>query len=173
MLSAYRLLTFVVLLAGFSPLHAQDGFVITLKGDTLRGRVVLQPQSTVDQLMLKANRKTHLTARDVRSVVLGKVQYRPVAFDGRLRFMKIVREGYLSLLSFQSTYQSFAFDGSLLMKADGSMLEVPRINFRKDLPPFIDQPALADSITQGLLTLSNILEIVDHYNKNVDRLTRQ
>lgn len=168
-----RLLTVVLFFAGLLHLNAQDGFVVTLKGDTLKGRVILQPQATVDQLVLKSKNKTHLTARDVRSVGIGDVRYRPVVLDGRLRFMKILREGYLSLLSFQSSYQSFAFDGSLLIKADGSMLEVPRINFRKDLPPFIDQRALADSIDQGLLTLGNILEIVDRYNRNTDRLTRQ
>lgn len=172
MLSAHRLLAFVLFFAGISLIQAQNGFVVTLKGDTLKGRVIMQPQATIDQLMVKGRKKIHLTARDVRNVNIGTITYRPVVFEGRMRFMKIVRQGYLSLLSFQSSYQSFAFDGSLLMKADGSMMEVPRISFRKDLPTFIDQPALADSISQGHLTLSNILEIVDRYNRNVERLTR-
>ncbi len=153
-------------------LRAQNGWVTTRSGDTLKGRIILEPRQQIDQVQIRGEKKITLTARQVKRIRVGTDNYLPVAYDGRIRLMKIRIEGYLSLLNFQTSYTSFTYDGSLLAKADGSMMEVPRINFRRDLPPFIDQVPLADSISNGLLNLANIESIVRRYNKNVEQLTR-
>lgn len=159
-----------LLLSG-SGLRAQDGMVITLRGDTLQGRIVIEPREQIDQIQIRASKKTTLTARQVRRVTIGTTSYLPVAYDRKIRLMKILIEGYVTLLNFQSSHNSFTYDGSLLLRADGVMLEVPRLNFRKELPEFIEAPGLTDSIATGKLTLADIELIVRRYNTHMDRMT--
>ena len=151
------------------PIIAQTGddLVVTVKGDTLRGKVTLLSFEKIDQVQVKTEKKINLTALQVRTVRYNKETYRPVTYDGKLRFMKVLRDGYLSVLAYQTTPTNSAYDGMLLMKADGEMMENPRLGFRKAMPPFLNDRALGDSIDAGLLTRNDLFHVVDQYNRNI------
>lgn len=147
--------------------QTDEDLVVTLKGDTLKGRITLLSFEKIDQVQVKTDKKTILTALQVRMVRYNKETYRPVTYDGKLRFMKVLRDGYLSVLAYQTTPTNSAYDGILLMKADGEMMENPRLGFRKAMPAFLNDRALGDSIEAGLLTRNDLFHVVDQYNRNI------
>ncbi|MFM7195472.1 MAG: hypothetical protein ACKOYP_11940 [Bacteroidota bacterium] len=161
--------TLVILMLIATSAHAQssDDFVVTTKGDTLRGKVTLLAFEKIDQVQIRTDKKTILTALQVRMVRYNKDTYRPVTYDYKLRFMKVLRDGYLSVLAYQTTPTNSSWDGILLMKADGAMMENPRLSFRKAMPEFLNDPLLSDSLESGLLTRNDLYHVVDQYNRHI------
>ena len=72
--------------------------------------------------------------------------FQPVKGPYGYTFMKLVKSGYLSLLSFQPENQS-SYDGMWLLKKDGDGIEVPNLTFEKGMKKFLsDCPALVKKI---------------------------
>ena len=161
-------LTFLLTAATLSVQSQQaDDYAVTVRGDTLRGKVTLLSFEKIDQVQVKNDKKTTLTALQIRAVKFNGNIYRPVTYDSKLRFMKVLRDGYLSVLAYQTTPTNSSYDGILLMKADGAMMENPRLAFRRAMPEFLKDPVLADSIEAGLLTRNDLMHVVDQYNHHI------
>lgn len=167
MKSRLTILSIMILFCLSAYAQSSDDFVVTAKGDTLRGKVTLLAFEKIDQVQIRTDKKTILTALQVRMVRYNKDTYRPVTYDNKLRFMKVLRDGYLSVLAYQTTPTNSSWDGILLMKADGEMMENPRLSFRKAMPEFLNDPALGDSIESGLLTRNDLYHVVDQYNRHI------
>jgi hypothetical protein len=78
--------------------------------------------------------------------------------------MKLIKPGYLSILSFQAENQT-SYDGLWLLKKDGDGIEVPNLTFEKGMKKFLDDcPALVKKIDNDVLNKKDLNQIVDEYN---------
>jgi hypothetical protein len=90
--------------------------------------------------------------------------YKPVKHDNAIRFMKVVKDGYLSLLNYRIESQ-LTYNGTLLLKLDGKSIELPNLSFKKDMVSFLkDCPAVAEKIKNGDYKKRDLDRIIDAYN---------
>jgi hypothetical protein len=163
--SFVHILLLLVFLLAYQCTQAQD-YAVTVRGDTLRGDVKL--------INYGSDKKVQIQTEGKKREVVPLIQTRMVFFDGEVykpqkgpngyAYMKVVRDGFLSIYAFQQNNQ-VTYDGMLLAKRDGSSMEVPNLNFKKAMKRFLeDCPALAHKLETGDLGRRELEEIVDEYN---------
>jgi hypothetical protein len=159
-------LTAVVLLF-FSASFGQD-YIVTMKGDTLRGEARIQSYDLMDRVQhVNGRKKTTYTAVQVRQLSMNSELYAPVKLDNAIRMMKVIRSGFLSLYSFRYPNQ-MSYDGRLLVKMGTTSQEVPNIGFKRFIGSLVeDCPEVAEKVDAGEFTRNNVEELVDTYNKCV------
>lgn len=151
--------SFVLVLSG----QAQD-YVLTTRGDTLRGNISFQLIGKLESVLIKATKRETLPATQVREVWMKGKQYIPVQFNESILFMQVMTNGYLSLLAFQPP-AIMSYDGRLLQKRDGAKVEVPSLGFKKVMAKFLsDAPAVAERIQADELERKDLDEIIRQYN---------
>ena len=156
---------------GFAhPAIAQDGdgYLVTLKGDTVRGNLHILSYDLMDRVTVKGDgKKKNFTAVEVRTVFMDSSQYVAVQFENTIRLMKVIKSGYLSLYAFKLENQH-SFDGRLLVKMNGAKLEVPNIQFKKLLADFLeDCEQTYEKVKKGEFGRSEIEALIDDYNNCV------
>ncbi|MBI3220818.1 MAG: hypothetical protein HYZ44_14985 [Bacteroidetes bacterium] len=158
------LLSVVVLTIG-SLAFGQADFAVTIKGDTLKGRVRILTYDQLDrvQVVTEDNKKTY-SALEIRTLRIAGITYHTIRYDKGFRYMKLIKDGFLSLYGFRMPNQS-TYDGQYLVKKDGSGLEMPNLTFKKSLSTFLsDCPEVNERIKSGDLGRKDIDKIVDRYN---------
>lgn len=165
-------IAFAALISLFSinSVSAQD-FAVTHRGDTLRGKIKIYNFGADRKIQINTpdKKKTVLPVFQVKSVILDNEIFQPVKGPSGYEFMKLLKEGYLSLYAFQVQNQS-TYDGMLLTKRDGTSMEVPNLNFRKSMKKFLDEcPGTTAKIDDGTFARKDLTVIVDHYNECVTR----
>jgi hypothetical protein len=165
-----RILLFL-LLGSTIPTLAQEapGYLVTNKGDTLRGQVHILSYDLMDRVSVKAEgkKKKNLTAVEVRRIFIDSSEYAPVQLENTIRMMKVLKSGYLSLYAFKPE-NIYTFDGRLLVKMNGSKTEVPNIQFKKILSDFLeDCESTAEKVKIGDLGRGDLEAIIDDYNECV------
>ena len=167
-----RAIFLLVFLLTSASLRGQD-YVVTQKGDTLKGNVKPQtfgPNSKV-QVTNSDKAKTNFTLFQIRAFSFKNEIYQPVKGPNGYCFMKLKKAGYLSLYQFQLTNQT-TFDGLYLTKMDGTGMEVPNLGFKKAMSKFLqDCPTVTDKIEKGDLGKRNIDGIMDEFNECVKSKT--
>ncbi len=161
-----------VLLASLSG-YAQD-FAVTHRGDTLNGeiRILNFGSDRKIQINSKDKKKTILPITQVKNLTIDSELYRPVKGPQGYAFMKIRKDGYLSLYAFQLPNQT-TFDGMLIGKKDGTFLEVPNLGFKKAMTNFLSEcESTATKIENGTLTKKDIEAIIDDFNACIDARSR-
>jgi hypothetical protein len=154
----------ILILLQSATLFGQADYLIVTKGDTLRGQIVFQQTGQVEQATIKGDKRETFSAIYVREVFLKSIRYKPVQYDGVVRFMRILNDGYLSLLAFQPK-GLMNYDGRLLQKRDGRVLEVPTLSFKKLMSNFLkDHSVLAEQISNGTLGRGDLDSIIMNYN---------
>lgn len=153
--------------------HAQDDYVVTLKGDTLRGKVKYFAYEGVRYAGAKTKyiqltpengkKSTHQVLQTVGFRMNGEIYHTIKYYDG-YTFMKLIIGGYLSLYKYQMENQT-SWDGPYLVKKDGSVLDVPNLGFKKRVSQFLaDCPNVVNNIESGTLGKTELLKIVNDYN---------
>jgi hypothetical protein len=167
-----HLILFLLIMLVYQCASAQD-YVVTVKGDTVRGNVRplnFGPDKKV-QVTEEGKKKVSYSLPQVRSYYYKDETYQPVRNDKGYTFMKLVKSGYLSLYNFQMENQ-VTYDGQFLMKRDGKGLEVPNLSFKKIMSKFLDDcEDVAAKIDKGELTRKNLNDIVDAYNACINART--
>lgn len=162
------LTSLLILVCISSTAYAQD-YVISVKGDSLVGKVKIFNYGTEKKVQVTdANKKkTALTLFQLKSVMSEGQKYVPAKGPSGYTFMKVVKEGYLSLLAFQMENQT-AYDGRFLLKKDGQGVEVPNLTFKKTLRNFLqDCESLSLRIDNGEFSRNDLEQIIDEYNQCV------
>jgi hypothetical protein len=139
---------------------------ITTRGDTLRGAIKMFNFGAEKKIQVAGTNKSRLTLPifQVRSFVIDNDEYRPVKGPSGYAFMKVIKDGYLSLYAFQLPNQT-TFDGLFLSKKDGSGLEVPGLNFKRAMKNFMEEcPGTVSKIEDGTFGRKDLDALVDHYN---------
>lgn len=165
-----RKITLLLLVTIAIPVMAQDGYLVTMKGDTVRGKIQIQSYDLMDRVAFRVDgKKKNLPALEVRTIVLDSIKYLPVQYENKIRFMQVMKSGYLSLYAFRLDNPN-SYDGRLLVKMNGSKLEVPNIQFKKLMSDFLEDCAPAsEKVDSGELGRSKIEEIVDTYNECIKK----
>ena len=159
--------TGVILMLLFLPdfASAQTDYVIKLNGDTLKGSVKILSSDHIDRVQIMTDgTKSFFTGLQVRSVRKDNHIYRAVRYENTIRFMKVIKDGYLTLHAFTAVGQN-SWDGLYLTKLDGTGMEVPNLSFKKIMIKYLsDCPDVTKRITNGDLTKRDMERIVDLYN---------
>ncbi len=154
-----------ILCVGFHRLNAQD-YVITTKGDSITG--------TLKPLLYAPEKKVQVTTADKKKETYSMFQVRRYRFHDEIfepvkgpegyTFMRLEKEGYLSLYSYQLPNQ-VTFEGSYLMRRDGKGMDVPNISFKKSMKAYLkDCPVVVQRIENGDWGRKNLNEMIDAYN---------
>jgi hypothetical protein len=169
-----KIVLMVLLGALFQESFCQANYLITIKGDTLRGDVKILSYDLVDRVQLVADKKKKsFTALEARTVFLDKKLYHSIPYDGRYKFMILLKNGYLSLYGFRVEKQ-FAYDGRYLVKRDGEAIEVPNLRFKKSMQEFLkDCSTVREQIKNGQLGRKNLDTLLTLYNSCIDQNTQQ
>lgn len=153
-------------------LSAQD-FLITAKGDTLRGKIKIlgnQTDARIQFVNAQKERK-NFTMFQVKEVFIKNEKFIPVKNGQRYVYMKALREGYLGLYAFQLENQ-ITYDGRFFLKKDGQGLEVPNLTFKKTVSRFLSECAEVEAeMENGNLGKSDLIKIVDRFNACIEAKT--
>lgn len=164
----FFLLAFVLI----SKISISQNFIIDLKGDTLRGEIIIElPNNNYDEVQLKTDdNKIRMKAYQFLSLVKDSVTYKPVKYAEKYHLMKLISEGYLSHYQFRN--ETYDFGSNFLVKIDGDGIEVPNIGFKKGMRDYVSEcPELSERINNKELTRKDLEEIITEYNNCVDRNT--
>ncbi|MBI1770415.1 MAG: hypothetical protein HYR67_18755 [Bacteroidetes bacterium] len=155
----------IITMAAASCAFAQKDYALSAKGDTLKGELKINSFDNLDRLQVNAGgKKSSFTALQIKSFVKEGITYQSVKYDNSIRFMRVIKSGYLSLLAFNQTNQG-SWDGRYLTKKDGSSMEVPNLAFKKLLSKYLgDCQEVHDRIENGELPKRDLEKIVDLYN---------
>jgi len=163
---------FLFLLSTLEHAQAQD-FVVTTLGDTVRGEVKPLFFSVDKKVQLKGadKKKTVYPMFKVLAFQYKEEIYQPVKGPEGYTFMKLRKEGYLSIYNFQLPNQA-SFDGLYLSRKDGTGMEVPNLSFKKFMKNFLeDCPSVVEKIDNGDLGKRELDQIVDEYNECINDKT--
>jgi hypothetical protein len=143
-----------------------DDYVVSIKNDTLRGKIEIQTYGTIDRVQVVSvdKKKTILTAIQVATVSLNNEIYSPVRTNYGFRFMKLVKPGFVSLYmgrrATSPTDSGFYYDVEFLVKKDGSSMEVSGMSFKRSISNFLSECAV----------IKNRIDKEDLGRKDLDRI---
>lgn len=167
-----QILFLLICLIGYEISSAQSDYVVTTKGDTIRGKVKYLNYGVEKKVQVINDKKTVFTILQTTGFKMDNELYHTVRYAQGYTYMKATKTGYLSLYAFQQPNQ-MSWDGSLLLKRDGSSMEIPNLGFKKSLKKFlIECGTVVDRIDKGELGKSEIIEIVDLYNQCIEVNTK-
>lgn len=154
-----------ILLLAYQCSKAQ-GFLVTTSGDTLRGDLRIIGNGNDERVVITIDKKkSSFDITKVRAFSRKGELFHPMRYPSGYTFMKVVRAGYLSLYSFRQPGQT-TYDGLLLVKRDGSRLEVPNLLFKKLVADFLsDCEDVSTRIGKGEYSKHQVALIVDDYNQ--------
>lgn len=165
-----RLLILLFLLCALRS-FGQD-YIITIKGDSITGAVKFVSYDLLDKVQISTDKKKILTALQVREVQLAGETYKPQRSGNAIRFMKVLKSGYLSLFAFKPENQNL-YDGRMLIKLDGKAMEAPNLGFKKAMAEFLsDCESVAEKIKSGEFGRKNLDGIIDAYNSCINEKTK-
>jgi len=144
---------------------AQIDYVLTLQGDSIAGKVTLNSTSVVDRVQINTGTgKVNLTAMQVKEVNIGKEIFEPVQLGDRIRFMKLIKSGYMSLYAYKVEREP-DYAGKLVRKLDGSYLDIPILTFRGALVNFLKECYdVSEKVKSKELGRNELPLIVDMFN---------
>ena len=155
----------LLFLLAYQCTYAQD-YVITTKGDSIAGttKILNFGDQWKVQVTQADKSKSVFNVLQVKTFTNAGEPYRPVKFNGGFTFMKVIKNGYLSLLAFQRPDQT-SFDGEYLLKADGNGMEVPNLNFKKAMSKFlIECKPVSKKLVEHVYGRNELAIIIDEYN---------
>jgi hypothetical protein len=154
-----------------STTSAQE-YLVTTKGDTLRGELKVMTSSSIDNVRISIEKKkASFSALEVRALFMNGETYKPMRFENTIQFMKVLKAGYLTLYAFRPA-NIMTYDGRYLAKMDGGAIEIPSLTYKKTLSKFLeDCPTISDKIKDDQFKRGELEKIIDEYNACVDSRT--
>jgi hypothetical protein len=169
-LTIVQFLLFIILMIAYTCSSAQD-YLVTTSGDTLKGTIKIMnygPEKKVQVSDAQKN-KTMISLFKTKSFSYKGETYQPVRGEKGYAYMKLKKEGYLSLYAFQLENQS-TYDGLYLVKRDGKNAEVPNLSFKKIMMKYLsDCQDVTAKIEDGTLGRKELDQIIDRYNQCIDK----
>ncbi|HEX5170680.1 MAG TPA: hypothetical protein VFW11_16015 [Cyclobacteriaceae bacterium] len=169
-----HILLFLLFMLAYQCSHAQSDYLVTTRGDTVRGELKLLFYGPEKKVQVKTDKdKTTYSILNTKSFFYEGEYYRPAKGPEGYLFMKVIKPGYLSILAYQVD-KSSSYDGRYLMRADGQGIEVPNIGFKKQMSRFLsDCESVSLKIEQDTYNKRDLEQIVDEYNLCIDKKTAQ
>jgi hypothetical protein len=164
-MSSFKILLTVFFISTNIDGFTQTDYAITSKGDTLKGEVKILAYDLNDQVQIHVNKKRKIyTSTEILTVFDEGVLFKTVKFDGRFKYMQLLKSGFLSFYGFRMPNQT-GYDGRYLLMRDGRGLEMPNLTFKKSLSKFLeDCPTVSERVKNGDLGRKEIDKIIDEFN---------
>lgn len=167
-----QILFLLICLIGYTISSAQSDYVVTTKGDTIRGTVKYLNYGVEKKVQVASDKKTVYSILQAPSFKMENELYHAVRVSEGYTYMKVIKSGYLSLYAFQQP-DKISWDGSMLIKKDGASMEVPNIGFKKNMKKFLSEcPVVVDRIENGELSKLEINNILDAFNQCIELNTK-
>ncbi|MBT1708789.1 hypothetical protein KK062_11170 [Fulvivirgaceae bacterium PWU5] len=169
-----HIVLFFLLMLSYLFSSGQGDQVVTIKGETLTG--------TLKPLAFGPDKKIQVTSADKKKTTVPLLQvkyytfkgdtYRPVKGPQGYTFMKVVKDGYVTLYAFQQENQT-SYDGRFLVKKDGESTEIPNLSFKKIMTRFLDDcEEVSAKVENGMLSKKDLDVIIDEYNQCIEQRTQ-
>lgn len=168
-----RFAFYLCLLFAFVDLHAQD-YLVTLRGDTLRGRAEIHSYPKIERVTLVVDKKkTEYPATAVQKVVRDSVTYVPVRTTDAYLFMRQARRGLVSLCYARQS-PGTPYNVPFLVKRSGESIEVSALRFKRTISNFLSEcNSIRTKIEEGQLGRNDLEKIIDEYNRCLESQTQQ
>ncbi len=160
-----KLFFFILIGMNMRLTQAQEDFVVTNKKDTIKGKVGFTQRSFYDIVDVR-NDGGKQTFKAYQIIYASKdgSQYHPITFNNRRVIGKVINAGHLSHYLVMEE-GSNRFENAILLKEDGSALQISYVGFRKRLMEFLKScPAVVDKIKSKELAASDLEKILSSYN---------
>jgi len=169
-----HILLLIVFMVAYQCSHAQSDYLVTTRGDTVRGELKLLFYGPEKKVQVKTEKdKTIYSILNTKSFYYQNEIHQPAKGPDGYVFMKLLKPGYLSLLAFQMD-KATSYDGRFLLKADGNGIEVPNLGFKKQMSKFLsDCDAVSVKLDQDGYSKKDLEIIVDEYNKCITGKTNE
>lgn len=162
----------------FSVFSQNNDHIITLKGDTLIGKISISTtDKAVQRVTVKNGKdKKHFKAYELKGITKGNNVYHTIKISNKYQLGMLVKDGYLSLYKYVNSESSSSneFSESILIKKDGAQMEVPNLGFRKQLGDFLgDCETVQVALTNKEYSKGDLLKLIDDYNTCIEEKTAQ
>jgi hypothetical protein len=118
-----------------------------------------------------AKTKVQMSALQVKSVFEKGQFYRTIQMENSIQFMKVLKDGYLSLLAFHIPGVA-NYEGRYLSRKDGTGMELPNLGFKKLITNYLaDCPQTVNRINEEKFKRGDIEKIIDDYNGCINEKT--
>ena len=139
----FRFAIAIIFLFITTALHAQDQYIVKLNGDTLRGKLLINPmRDNTRSMYFKHEDGTKENIRPIRASYVyydKEYQFRSIPFNNQRLFMQIVREERnLSHYNYTHKRDNSMATTKVLAKPNGDALEISALSFRKQVANFLD-----------------------------------
>jgi hypothetical protein len=171
-----NLLVFVIVVFTSIILTAQDqDYVITLKNDTIYGKVKIINSQGSSQLITVKNgkEKTNFKVYQIKSVDTSKGEFHTLKIREQYQLARLIKSGYLSYYKFSDDENSnSSYDTPILIKRSGSQKEVSNIGFRKHIGQFLsDCEVVKEKFDSNAYSKNDLNQIIDDYNQCINDRT--
>lgn len=157
----------VLLLLAATSIFGQSDYVVTIKGDTLWGKVSLLRSTVYDVVIVKNEKeKTRIKSFFIDHLMREGKKYVNIQYGNKQMFAVEKATGALSyyLIRLNDDYE---FTEKLLVKSPTETLMVPTVSFRKYVSAFLsDCDSVSKKIRKRTLRLPHLQLIIDQYNKD-------
>ena len=147
----------------------EEDYVVTVKGDTIRGKLTINvrwnmPQSATIKV---GKKKQYFEVYQLKAA--GKKDgtiYHTIKILGKYRFAELVKGGYLSYYLYSSDEpNSVPFGYQVLVKRDGTQKSFSTLAFKKSVRTFLeDCPTVKSNFNNDLYARKDLDKIIDDYN---------
>lgn len=161
-----KILTFCFSILLVFASSAQEGYLITLKGDTLKGSITFLQNTFYDELHVKnEDGKTTFKAYQVQFVRIQDQAYEPITYANKKVMAQVVTKGALSQYLVRQENES-TFNTRVLYKDDEALV-ISNIGFRKRLIEYLnDCPLLTRQLENKEINPNKLAHIITTYNTN-------
>lgn len=162
----------LICLIGYTISSAQSDYVVTTKGDTITGKVKYLNYGVEKKVQVTNDKKTIYSILQTTGFKMNNELYHAVRYAQGYTYMKVIKNGYLSLYAYQLS-DNGSWDGSMLLKRDGASIEVPNLGFKKSMKKFLSEcPIVVEQIEAGEFNKSKMNDLVDAFNQCIDLNTK-
>lgn len=148
-------------------LAAQENYLVTAKGETLTGSISFDfDKPNFDKVTIKTDSgKESFMPYQVKLIYYNGDTLKALKLTDKQKFGIPILKGERISKYYIQKESNFEFDGSYLVKSDGTYMELINIGFKKQLSKFLkDCPDLEEKITSGELKKGDMDDIVTQYN---------
>ena len=157
------LLLICIIQANF--LVAQNDYLITLKGDSLVGKIDLRQARFYDELTIKTDEgKQNFRVYAIKKVVKEENTFEMVTFNNKKVFGQVVEKGSKASLYLVRNDGNQSFVNKLITKNDGKSAVLQVVKFKNTITKLFDDcPELIERLDNKEFSMQNLSELLQFY----------
>ncbi len=160
--------TIILFTTGF--LYAQDQYIVKLNGDTVRGKLQINPvRDNTRSMYFKHQDGSKENIRPIRASYVyydEEYQFRSIPFNNQRVFMQVIKEDRnLSYYHYIHKRDNSIATTKILAKPNGESVELSALSFRKQVAKFLDDcPAVEIRVEDRKYKYKDLDQLLEDYN---------